>query len=120
MGENRLLGPVPLITERSYAAFLAGGDGEALERRPITNWDKELVLLFSRDLRRSRISLVLATRRPAPHAREPSKVSRGPLGGAAAHCSPNRDSISPRVTDGPPTTLAPVDVEDVVRRWRNS
>jgi len=34
---------------------------------------------------RGRISLVLATRRPAPHAREPSKVSRGPLGGAAAH-----------------------------------
>ena len=38
------------------------------------------------DRMRGRISLVLATRRPAPHAREPSKVSRGPLGGAAAHC----------------------------------
>ena len=37
------------------------------------------------DRMRGRISLVLATRRPAPHAREPSKVSRGPLGGAAAH-----------------------------------
>ena len=28
--------------------------------------------------------------------------------------------LNSRVTDGPPTTLAPVDVEDVVRRWRNS
>jgi hypothetical protein len=36
--------------------------------------------------RRGRISVVLSTRPPAPHAREPIKVSRGPLGGAAAHC----------------------------------
>src|SRR5207249_7781078 len=35
-------------------------------------------------VRRGRISVVLSTRHPAPHARESSKVSRGPLGGAAA------------------------------------
>ena len=49
--------------------------------------------------RRGRISLVLATRRPAPHGREPSKVSRGPLGGAAAHCPcslPSRSRSSSR------------------------
>jgi len=26
--------------------------------------------------------------------------------------------LNSRVTDGPPTTLSPLDVEDVIRRWR--
>ena len=36
---------------------------------------------------RGRISVVLSSRHPAPHAPKPSKVFRGPLDGAAAHLS---------------------------------
>ena len=60
----------------------ATGHLELIGTVPNVHLGRHIIYSFRR---RGRISVVLATRHPAPHAREPSKVSRGPLGGAAAH-----------------------------------
>ena len=52
------------------------------------------------------ISAVLSKRRPAPHAREPGKVSRGTLGGAAAHC-PSTRRRRRTATSGAPSRSSP-------------